>query len=64
MPTVAEVYRAARTAALSAASGRAKGSQTREGRTLKIDVEGTANGSNQTVFITTAKRHGRGAHRR
>ena len=41
VPTVAEVYRAARTAALSAASGHAEGSQTREGRTLKIDVEGT-----------------------
>ena len=53
VPTVAEVYRAARTAALSAASGRAEGSQTREGRTLKIEVEGTANGSNQTVFISS-----------
>jgi hypothetical protein len=52
-PTVAEVYRTARTAALSAASGHAEGSQTREGRTLEIDVEGAANGSNQTVFITT-----------
>ncbi|HET6966794.1 MAG TPA: hypothetical protein VFI44_00890 [Ornithinibacter sp.] len=52
-PTVAEVYRAARTSALSAASGHAEGSQTREGRTLTIDVEGVANGSNQTVFITT-----------
>ena len=46
---------AARTAALSAASGHAEGSQTREGRTLEIDVEGVANGSNQTVFITTDK---------
>ena len=54
-PTVAEVYRTARTAALSAASGHAEGSQTREGRTLEIDVEGVANGSNQTVFITTDK---------
>lgn len=55
VPTVADVYRTARTAALSAASGHAKGSQTREGRTLTIDVEGVANGSNQTVFITTDK---------
>jgi len=54
-PTVGEVYRAARTAALSAASGHAKGTQTREGRRLGIDVEGAANGSNQTVFITTAQ---------
>ena len=54
-PTVADVYRTARTAALSAASGHAEGSQTREGRTLGIDVEGVANGSNQTVFITTDK---------
>lgn len=54
-PTVADVYRTARTAALSAASGHAEGSQTREGRTLEIDVEGVANGSNQTVFITTDK---------
>lgn len=53
VPTVAEVYRAARTSALSAASGHATGTQTRDGRTLTIDVEGVANGSNQTVFITT-----------
>ncbi|WP_345201252.1 hypothetical protein [Fodinibacter luteus] len=52
-PTVAEVYREARTAALSAASGHAVGTQTREGKTLRIDVEGNAAGSNQTVFITT-----------
>ena len=53
-PTVAEVYRAARTSALSAASGHARGTQTRDRRTLTIDVEGVANGSNQTVFITSA----------
>ena len=53
VPTVGEVYRAARTAALSAASGHATGTQTRDDRTLTIDVEGVANGSNQTVFITT-----------
>lgn len=52
-PTVAEVYRDVRTSALSAGSGRATGSQTREGRRLRIDVEGVANGSNQTVFTTT-----------
>jgi hypothetical protein len=52
-PTVGEVYRDARTAALSAGSGHAVGTQTRDGRTLRIDVEGVANGSNQTVFITT-----------
>lgn len=52
-PSVADVYRATRTSALSAASGHVEGSLTREGRTLTIDVEGVANGSNQTVFITT-----------
>ena len=46
-------YRAARTASLSAQSGHAKGIVTREGTRLGIDVEGLANGSNQTVFITT-----------
>jgi hypothetical protein len=51
--TVAEAYRAARTASLSAQSGHAKGTVTREGAVLGIDVEGLANGSNQTVFITT-----------
>lgn len=50
--TVGEVYRDVRTAALSAGSGHAVGTQTRDGRTLRIDVEGVANGSNQTVFIT------------
>jgi hypothetical protein len=53
LPTVGEAYRAARTAALSAESGHVVGTQTREGRTLQIDVEGSANGSNQTAFITT-----------
>ena len=52
-PSAAEVYRAARTASLSAQSGHAKGFVTREGTRLGIDVEGLANGSNQTVFITT-----------
>ncbi len=52
-PTVGEVYRDARTASLSAGSGRAAGTQTRDGRTLRIDVEGVANGSNQKVLITT-----------
>lgn len=52
-PSVAEVYRAARTAALSAESGRAVGTVTSEGSRLHIDLEGQANGSNQTVFITT-----------
>lgn len=52
-PSVADVYRAARTAALSATSGRAKGTVTSEGKALGIDVQGLANGSNQTVFITT-----------
>lgn len=50
--TVGEVYRDVRTAALSAGSGHAVGTQTRDGRTLRIDVEGVANGSNQTVLIT------------
>lgn len=51
--SVAEAYRAARTASLSAQSGHAKGTVSREGALLGIDVEGLANGSNQTVFITT-----------
>lgn len=51
-PSVADVYRDVRTSALSAQSGHATGTQTRDGRTLRIDVEGAANGSNQTVFIT------------
>jgi hypothetical protein len=53
VPTVGEVYRLARTSALSAASGHVKGTQTRDGRRLRIDVEGVANGSNQRVLITT-----------
>ena len=52
-PSVAEVYRAARTAALSAESGHAVGTVTSEGTRLRIDLEGLANGANQTVFITT-----------
>lgn len=51
--TVGDLYRSARTASLSAASGHATGTQTRQERTLRIDVEGAANGSNQTVFITS-----------
>jgi len=51
--SVAEAYRAARTASLAAQSGHVKGTVTREGALLGIDVEGVANGSNQTVFITT-----------
>ena len=51
--SVAEAYRATRTASLAAQSGHVKGTVTREGALLGIDVEGVANGSNQTVFITT-----------
>ena len=51
--SVAEVFRAARTASLSAESGHVVGTVTRDGVNLGIDVEGRANGSNQTVFITT-----------
>jgi hypothetical protein len=51
--SVAEVYRAARTASLSAESGRAVGTVTSDGTRLRIDLEGTADGGNQTVFITT-----------
>ena len=51
-PSVAEVFRAARTASLSAESGHAVGTVTHDGTRLGIDVEGRANGSNQTVFIT------------
>ena len=50
---MAEVFRAARTASLSAESGHAVGTVTHDGARLGIDVEGQANGSNQTVFITT-----------
>jgi hypothetical protein len=52
-PSVAEVYRAVRTASLSEESGRAVGAVTSDGTKLRIDLEGTANGDNQTVFITT-----------
>lgn len=51
--SVADVYRAARTASLSAESGRAVGTVTSDGTRLRIDLEGTADGGNQTVFITT-----------
>jgi hypothetical protein len=54
-PSVADVYRDARTAALSAESGHAVGTVTSDGTPLRIDLEGQANGSNQTVFITTPK---------
>jgi hypothetical protein len=53
LPTVAEVYRATRTAALAAQSGHAVGTVTREGKQIGVDVSGLANGSNQQVFITT-----------
>ncbi len=53
LPTVAEVFRTARTSALAAASGHVVGTTTHEGQPLRIDVEGTADGSNQTVLITT-----------
>jgi len=52
-PSVAEVFRAARTAALSAESAHVAGTVTQDGTRLGIDLEGQANGSNQTVFITT-----------
>ena len=52
-PSVGELYRETRTFALAAGSGHAVGTQTRDGRTLRIDVEGAANGSNQRVAITT-----------
>ena len=53
LPTVAEVFRTARTSALSAESGHVVGTTTHEDEQLRIDVEGTADGSNQTVFITS-----------
>ncbi len=55
-PTVAEIYRDARTAALSAESGHAVGALTSDGKRLRVDVEGLANGSNQKVVITTPKK--------
>lgn len=51
-PTVAEVYRDTRTSALSAGSGHVTGTLVRDGKTYRIDVEGVANGANQTAFIT------------
>ena len=54
-PTAADVYRDARTAALSAESGHAVGTVSRNGATVRIDLEGQANGSNQKVLITTPK---------
>ena len=53
---MADVYRDARTAALSAESGHAVGTVTSDSTQLRIDVEGQANGSNQKVLITTPKR--------
>lgn len=53
VPSVSEVYKQARTAALAAPSGHVVGTQTREGRAVTVDVEGNASGTNQTVFITT-----------
>jgi hypothetical protein len=46
------VYRDARTAALSADSGRAVGRVVRDGARLGVDVEGQANGGNQKVLLT------------
>lgn len=54
-PTVADVYRDARTAALSAESGHAVGTVTSDGTRVRIDLEGQANGSNQKVLITRPK---------
>jgi dipeptidyl aminopeptidase/acylaminoacyl peptidase len=54
-PSVSEVFRDARTASLSAESGHVVGTVTSDGAQLRIDLEGRANGSNQTVFITTPK---------
>ena len=55
VPSVSEVFRDARTASLSAESGHVVGTVKHDGAKLRIDVEGQANGSNQTVFITTPK---------
>ncbi len=55
-PAVADVYRDARTAALSAESGHVVGTVTSGGTRRRIDLEGQANGLNQTVFVTTPKR--------
>lgn len=52
-PSAAELFRTARSAALSAGSGRVTGTVRHEGETIDIDVEGAADGSNQTVLITT-----------
>ena len=42
----------ARTYALSAGSGRVAGSLRRAGDDLTIDVEGTASGTNQRLYLT------------
>ncbi len=52
LPAVGDVFRAARTAALAAESARIEGTLQREGKSVEIEVEGLADGSNQELILT------------
>ncbi len=52
LPATGDVFRAARTAALAAESARIEGSLDRQGKAIQVEVEGTAAGSNQELFLT------------
>lgn len=51
-PSIADSFRALRTAALSAESARIEGTLQRQGKSLGLEVEGTADGTNQQLFLT------------
>ena len=51
LPATGELFRAARTAALAAESARIEGSLERQGKAFEVEVEGTAGGSNQELFL-------------
>ncbi|MEO6789461.1 MAG: hypothetical protein ABI249_04115 [Ornithinibacter sp.] len=51
-PSIADTFRAVRTAALSAESARIEGTLQRQGKPLGLEVEGAADGSNQQLFLT------------
>ena len=51
LPATGELFRAARTAALAAESARIEGSLERQGKAIEVEVEGTAGGSNQELFL-------------
>jgi hypothetical protein len=50
-PTTAEAFRATRTFALAAESGRARGTLRREGRPVEVEVAGDAAGTDQHVVV-------------